>query len=78
MFEFPEHPIPFALWPEPVTAFDPVRITKTVLPEVGNGEEAVMFTPRSSTETFEPEMLTEFEEEEEEDPVTTRLGSAAG
>jgi hypothetical protein len=57
MFEFSKHPIPLAEEESAaVTVFDPVRISKTVLPEVVNGEEAVMLTPRSSMATFEFEM----------------------
>jgi hypothetical protein len=74
MFEFPEHPIPLAEESVAVTVFEPIRISKTVLLEVVNGEPALMLTPRSSMVTCEPEMPMEFEEE----PVTTRLGSCAG
>jgi hypothetical protein len=56
MFEFPEHPIPLAEEASAVTVFEPIRISKTVLPEGVNGEKAVMFTSRSSMVTSEFEM----------------------
>jgi hypothetical protein len=59
MFEFPEHPIPLGSRSFAVTVFDPIRISKTVLPEAVNGEPALMLTPRSSMATCEPEMLME-------------------